>query len=96
MSYGVQLGDKRVSLWSIASLACGLIGLVTGVFAIPSVVFGHIARRDLSKDPELAGSGLATAGLILGYIGVALMVIGLLTMGGLGLLTRIVFGVASM
>lgn len=89
MSDEVQFKVRRTSLWAIAALVCGVIGLVTGVVSIPAVVFGHIARSELSKNPGLSGSGMATAGLILGYIGIAFMVIGLLFFGGLGMIVRL-------
>lgn len=45
------------------------------IFAPVSIVFGHIAKRQMSRSGE-EGNGLATAGLILGYIVTAIMVIG--------------------
>ena len=78
----------KVSLWAIASLVCGVVGLITGVVAIPAVVFGHIAKREIARNSALSGSGMATAGLVLGYIGIAIMLIGLLLFGGLGMFVR--------
>ena len=43
-----------------------------------AVVLGTTARGELRRDPTLDGSGLATAGLLLGWIGVALALLGLL------------------
>jgi hypothetical protein len=37
------------------------------VFAPLGIVFGHIAKRQIRRTGE-SGSGLATAGLVLGYI----------------------------
>jgi len=51
----------------IASLF--IVPLVTGVIAI---VLGWIARRDIEQSPALGGRGLATAGMVLGAIGVVL------------------------
>ncbi len=56
-----------------------MLGIV-GIFAIPviaavlAIVLGSSARREIQSDPALGGEGLASAGVILGWIGVALMV----------------------
>jgi len=44
------------------------------VGAIVAVVTGHMARRDIRRTGE-GGSGLAVAGLILGYVHLALFVL---------------------
>lgn len=64
--YGVAAEPKGLS---IASMICGIIGIVTGGFlAVPqiaAVILGHIA---LKKEP--AGRGFALTGLITGYVGI--------------------------
>src|SRR5215475_306012 len=45
------------------------------VFSPLGIVFGHIARKQMRQTGE-QGHGLATAGLIIGYIFTALMVLG--------------------
>jgi hypothetical protein len=42
--------------------------------AIPAIVCGHIARRQIRQTGE-QGSGMALAGLIMGWVGVALTAI---------------------
>jgi hypothetical protein len=44
------------------------------VFAPLGIVFGHIAKRQIRRTGE-GGSGLATAGLVLGYIFTILFVV---------------------
>ena len=60
-----------------ASMICGMAALVLAPLAILAVVFGHIARRQVNRTGE-GGRGMATAGLILGYLilvaGIALTV----------------------
>lgn len=61
------------SALAIASLICGILGLVTCLFlpGIPAVICGHLALNRMA-DPgaNLQGRELAIAGLIMGYIGV--------------------------
>jgi hypothetical protein len=58
---------------SIASMVCGIsVFIGFGFFVLPqiaAVILGHMA---LSREP--AGRGMALAGLILGYVGIALTV----------------------
>ena len=62
---------------AIASLVLGIAGfLTTGITAIPAVVCGHLSLSQIKKAPgSISGSGLALAGLITGYIGIAFMLI---------------------
>jgi len=63
---------------AVAALVCGigqiLFGLLSG---IPAIILGHMARKRIAQTGE-QGGGMATAGLVLGYIGVGLAVIGIL------------------
>ena len=45
--------------------------------SIMAVIFGHIALRNIRRT-HASGRGLAIAGLILGYIGVAILALGIL------------------
>jgi hypothetical protein len=67
----------RTSGRAIASLVLGIVslflfGVIAGVLAI---VFGVQARKETQRDPTVGGRGLATAGMILGIIGVVLWAI---------------------
>jgi Domain of unknown function (DUF4190)/Protein of unknown function (DUF2510) len=71
---------------AIAALILGITSLVFGVvlgpfavlLSIPAVVLGVKARREIACDPNIQGSGLALAGLILGIIGIALFVLAMI------------------
>ncbi|GII27772.1 hypothetical protein Pmi06nite_12140 [Planotetraspora mira] len=61
-----QDGVNSMALSSIILALSGL--LATGLASLPAIVCGHIARRKIKKTGE-RGSGLAMAGLIVGYLG---------------------------
>ncbi|MGI9621396.1 MAG: DUF4190 domain-containing protein [Acidimicrobiales bacterium] len=60
---------------AIASLVLGIVW-VYWIGSILAVIFGHVAKRQL-KQPgnSQGGSGLATAGLVLGYVGIATLAV---------------------
>jgi Domain of unknown function (DUF4190)/Domain of unknown function (DUF1707) len=63
---------------AIASLVCGVAQLMLWpLAAIPAVVLGHVARRQIRRTGE-QGAGLALAGLILGWIGVGFAVLAMI------------------
>jgi hypothetical protein len=60
---------------AIASLACGLAQFMSGpVLAIPAIVFGHVARRQIKRTGE-QGADLALAGVILGWAALILTIV---------------------
>ncbi|HEX8035854.1 MAG TPA: DUF4190 domain-containing protein [Ktedonobacterales bacterium] len=61
---------------AIASLACSIASFVIAPFigAVLGVIFGHMALKQLRASPE-QGHGMAVAGLIIGYIHLALFVL---------------------
>jgi hypothetical protein len=60
---------------AIASLVLGIAGLVIFplVPSILAIVLGQSAKRDIRQRPGLGGEGLATAGIVLGWVGVVLV-----------------------
>ena len=66
-----------VAIWSlilaVLSFTCGWL-----FTAIPAVICGHIARSKIRKSGgALGGKGIATAGLVLGYIALVLCIMGI-------------------
>jgi hypothetical protein len=64
---------------AIASMICGIVGIVTcyfaGLLGVPAVICGHLAIARINGSPvPMAGRGMAIAGLILGYLGIAMSV----------------------
>jgi len=81
---------RQTSAMAIVSLVAGLLGwsLLPVIGSVVAIVTGHLARVEIRRRPDaLEGDGLAVAGLVLGYLMVAMAVIGflfvLLFFGGL-------------
>jgi hypothetical protein len=65
---------RQTSTLAIVSLVAGLLGwtLLPMVGCIAAIITGHMARAEIRREPErLEGDGLAIAGLILGWLGIA-------------------------
>lgn len=75
-AYGQPAGPRTNTL-AIISLVASLIGIPTGIGFIAGIICGHIALSQIKKTGE-QGRGMAVAGLIIGYVGVALYIIGLI------------------
>lgn len=74
-------GGTRTNGFAVASLVCGIAAYVvffaSVILVILAVVFGHLARRQIRASGGVQrGNGLAMAGLILGYIGIGLTIVG--------------------
>lgn len=52
---------------AVAALVCGMVGLVLSPAALGGIALGHAARRGIRRTGE-GGYGMATAGLVLGYL----------------------------
>lgn len=80
-------GSGRTDGNAIASLILGIAGLVMCplVPSIFAVVLGNKAKERLAREPGLEGEGLAKAGVVLGWVGIAIgsvVVLALLAAGG--------------
>ena len=63
---------QQTNSLAIASLVFGIAEFFTGgITAVPAVVLGHKARRQIRMTGE-QGKGMATAGLVLGWTAIAL------------------------
>jgi len=67
-------GTEPLAVWS---LVLGIISILGCSFAtgIPAVICGHIARSRIKGASALRGAGMALAGLITAYIGMAITII---------------------
>lgn len=65
----------RTSGMAIASLILGLLWL-GGFGSLLAVIFGHCAEGEIRRsNGTVAGKGMAMAGLILGYLGIAFILL---------------------
>jgi hypothetical protein len=76
------------STLAIVSLVFGILAWLILPFlgAIVAVVCGHMARSEIRRAPMgtvIEGSGMALAGLVLGYVHLALALLGVLVLFGL-------------
>lgn len=71
----VPAPDAKTDGKAVASLVCGILIFLFGILTgIPAVILGHISRSKIKKSMgHLKGEGMALAGLILGYMSVALI-----------------------
>jgi hypothetical protein len=60
----------------MASLICSIGSFVIIPFGfVPGIICGHLAMKQLTREPGLKGRGLAKAGLVVGYVGLVLCAI---------------------
>jgi competence protein ComGC len=71
--------NSGLAIWSLVLGILGLVSLLVCIgplFAIPAVICGHVAHGRIKRSGgALAGDGMAIAGLIIGYISIALAVV---------------------
>lgn len=86
----------QTSTLAIVSLVTGILSwfLLPIIGAVIAVITGHMARNEIRRsNGMLAGDGMAVAGLILGYLHLALVLIGICVVGLLILLGFGIFGI---
>jgi hypothetical protein len=71
---------RPTSALAIVSVVSGILGwtLMPFLGSIAAVICGHMARAEIRRDPNIDGDGLAIAGLVLGWVAIALSVLALL------------------
>jgi hypothetical protein len=77
-AYGQTLPTPETSGFAIASLVCSLASwfVIPFIGAIAAVVLGHVARHEIRHSyGRKSGNGLAMAGLVIGYIQIALSLV---------------------
>jgi hypothetical protein len=71
---GIYHGPKVNAPGAVAALVYGLVGLVFCQIILGPVAISkaNAAKRAMASDPTLGGEGLATAGMVLGIVDLAL------------------------
>ena len=71
---------RQTSTYAVISLVAGILGwsLLPFLGSIGAIIFGHLGRSEIRRsNGQMEGDGLAIAGLILGWLSVAMWVIGI-------------------
>jgi type II secretory pathway pseudopilin PulG len=72
-------GQSQNSGYAVASMVLGIVSFVCLITSIPAVICGHIARNHIKRSHgRLTGDGFAIAGLVTGYICLAILCIAFL------------------
>ena len=69
---------RQTSVLAVVSLVFGILGwtLLPFLGGIVAVICGHLARGEIRRTPDqLEGDGMAVAGLVLGYLSIAMAVL---------------------
>ena len=71
---------RQTSSLAVASLVSGILGwtLLPFVGTVVAIITGHMARAEIRRsNGRLEGDGMAVAGLVLGWVSAALVLVGL-------------------
>lgn len=92
----VPMGPRTnvLAILSLVFSCLGAIFILPFIGSVAGVVMGHLARKQIPTTGE-QGDGLAKAGLIVGYVGFGLLVLGLLAYFGFIFFMLAVAGTSS-
>ena len=79
-SYDKEYPATETNIWAIVSLISGILAWLGlfGLGGIAAVIAGHVGKDQIRKSGgQMSGDGIATAGLILGYLNIALAIVAL-------------------
>ena len=83
MPPGPMQGPTRNNGMAIAALVCGIAGFLCLIPGILGIIFGFVAKGQIRQsNGTQRGDGMATAGIVLGCIWIAITVL-ILATGGL-------------
>ncbi len=70
--YGMPVRPQVTNGLAIASMVLGIVWIYW-LGSVLAVVFGHVALSQIKRNPHQTGRGMAIAGLVLGYVGIAVL-----------------------
>ena len=75
----INTNIPQTSTLAIISLIAGVLGftMLPLIGSIAAILTGYAARKETRAVPPLGGDGLATAGIIMGWVQIGLGVIGI-------------------
>jgi hypothetical protein len=79
-SYTPPPPTVQTNTMALVSLIAGILGwsLLPTLGSIVAIITGHMAKTEIKNNPgKFTGDGMATAGLILGYANIVIVVIAL-------------------
>jgi hypothetical protein len=90
--YGGQMPVQKTNGMAVTSLVSGILGLTlcAGIGSVAALIFGYIAKGQIKRSQGMeGGSGMATTGIVLGWIGTILTIVffGLLIAGTVSFFT---------
>lgn len=72
-------GQQQTNGLAIGALVASILGFFCGIGFIVGLILGYSARNQIRQSQgQQGGEGLATAAIVVGWIGVALMLVGIL------------------
>lgn len=72
---------RSTNTMAVVSLVFGILSwvMIPAIGAIVAIITGHMARAEIRRNQnQMDGDGMAVAGLVLGYLQLALLIIGVL------------------
>lgn len=91
-SYASQPATQSTSTAAIVSLISGILAYVMlpVIGAIAAVVAGHMAKNEIRRsNGQVGGNGLATAGLVLGYLHLGLVLLAICAIIGIAFIAAV-------
>jgi hypothetical protein len=68
----VHGGTSQLAVWS---LVCGCVSLLCFITFIPAIILGHMGLAEIRRHPAMGGRGMALAGMIIGYLYLAVFIL---------------------
>ena len=71
---------RQTSSLAVVSLVSGILGWIVlpWIGSLVAIITGHMARKEIRRDPALDGDVMAVIGLVLGWASVILWIVGIL------------------